>query len=248
MRSFFDPSPPLLTPRDLVLAFTGKKPEDLFLPARAIITFSPGDLRLLVNKAEGKLIDGWSPFRQIHRVPGKDTVIVKSDFGGPNIAALVEELSAFGVRELILWGYCGAIDPGLRFGDIIVSSGALREDGVSSHYTGDDEQVVHSDWFQEWGDRTKNQGFASGVVWSCDAIYRETKAKVAQYREMGVKGVEMEAASFYSVCRFLGVKGIAFLVVSDLFNQETWSGGFRSKAFKEGAKKLSDFILKEGIQ
>jgi uridine phosphorylase len=248
LRKFYDPSPPLLTPRGLVSALTGSKPEDLLLPDRAIITFNLKDLKDVVSKAGGGLVEGWLPFKQIHRIAGRNTVIVKSEIGGPHIAALIEELSAFGVKEFIIWGYCGAIDRNLRIGDIIVSSGALREDGVSYHYSTDDEDFIHTDWLGEWREPAKKHGFAEGVIWSCDAIYRETQAKVARFREMGIKAVEMEVASVYSVCQFLGLKAIAFLVVSDLFTEDTWQGGFRTKNFKEGVRRLSRFILEQGVR
>ncbi len=248
MKRFFDPSPSLLTPRCLVSALTGRKPEDLSLPDRAIITFNRGDFGRLAYKAQAEPVEAWTPFRKIHRVKGKDTIIVRSNFGGPNIAALIEELAAFGVKEFIVWGYCGAIDADLGFGDIVAASGALREDGVSSHYLDDESDVVSSNWFGEWENHLTRYGFASGIIWSCDAIYRETTAKIARYGRMGVKGVEMEAASFYSVCRFLDVRGIAFLVVSDCFTHESWSGGFRSNDFRVGAKRFSRFILDEAIR
>ncbi|MBA4419394.1 MAG: hypothetical protein C0392_16040 [Syntrophus sp. (in: bacteria)] len=260
MKRFFDPSPPLLTPFDIISALTGKKKGDLLLPSRAIITFSLGDLKYILNRSKGRLIEGWSRFRQIYHIEtprckqrgiipieGQETVVTRSHFGGPNIAALVEELAAFGVKEFILWGYCGSIDRNLAIGDIIISRGALREDGVSYHYLDDNNDFIYSDWFDSWADLARGRGFNPGTIWSCDAIYRETKAKIARHRNMGISGVEMEVASFYSVCKFKGVKGIAFLVVSDLFHDEGWTGGFRTREFKDGVKKLAAFILEEGI-
>jgi uridine phosphorylase len=239
----FDPSRPVLSPHDIVSAFTKSAPGDLALPRRAIITFSGGDLNHILSRSKGTLVGAWSGFRQIYHLDGFQTVAVCSSFGGPNISALVEELAAFGVREFVIWGYCGGIDPSLAIGDIIISKNALREDGVSSHYMENDDPLVSSNWFDAWVGKAKDQEFRTGTVWSCDAIYRETRDKVTRYRQMGISGVEMEAASFYSVCNHLGVKGIAFLVVSDLLTEDSWVPGFRTKPFKAGAKRLSQFIL-----
>jgi uridine phosphorylase len=239
----FDPSGPVLSPHDIVSAFTKSAPGELALPKRAIVTFSGGDLNHILSRSKGTLIEAWSRFRQIYRLGGSQTVVISSSFGGPNIAALVEELAAFEAQEFVIWGYCGGIDPSLAVGDVLISKSALREDGVSSHYMENDEPVVFSNWFEAWADKAKDQGFRTGTVWSCDAIYRETRDKVTRYRQMGISGVEMEAASFYSVCNHLGVKGIAFLVVSDLLTEDSWVPGFRTKPFKAGAKRLSQFIL-----
>ncbi len=110
---------------------------------------------------------------------------------------------------------------------------ALKEDGVSYHYHGEDDSFVRSNWFDAWAPHAAAQGFHEGVIWTCDAIYRETVAKIARFRDMGVSAVEMETASFYSVSRYRDVKGVAFLVVSDLLSGDKWVGGFRTKPFKD---------------
>jgi uridine phosphorylase len=239
----FDCSRPVLSPHAIVSAFTKSAPGELVLPKRAVVTFNGGDLNHILSRSKGALVEPWSRFRHIYRLTGFQTVAICSSFGGPNISALVEELTAFGVEEFVVWGYCGGIDPSLVIGDILISKAALREDGVSSHYMENDDPVVSSNWLDAWAGIAKDQGFRAGTVWSCDAIYRETRDKVIRYRQMGISGVEMETASFYSVCNHLGVKGIAFLVVSDLLTENSWVPGFRTKPFKAGAKKLSQFIL-----
>ena len=248
MNRFFDPTQPVLSPYDIVFAFTKESREELALPGRAIITFNNGDLNYLTSRSNGKLVGSWAGFRQIYTLSGSATIALCSSFGGPNICALVEELAAFGVEEFVLWGYCGGIDPSLAIGDILMPRDALREDGASFHYMENDDLSASSGWLDEWIEKTKDEGFRSGTVWTCDAIYRETRGKVARYRQMGVSGVEMETASFYSVCKHLGLKGIAFLVVSDLLTEGSWVPGFKTKPFRAGAKKLSQFILDHVIE
>jgi len=247
LKRFFDSSPPLLNPHDLVLAFTGKTADELALPERAIVVFDSGDLKRVLNKKKHRLIDAWLNFRWIYRIEESNTVITRSYFGGPNIAALVEELAAFGVKEFVIWGYAGGIDDRLMIGDIITAKGALKEDGASYHYIDVDkaanDDFVYTDWFEAWEGHAKDRGFREGIIWSCDAIYRETREKVRKYRETGISAVEMEVASFYAVCTFKRVKGIAFLVVSDLLRDEGWTGGFRTKQFQDGVRKLSGFML-----
>lgn len=247
MKRFFDPSPLLLTPADIVSTFTGKKREELSLPERVIITFNTGDLKSILNKSKGNLIGAWSHFRPIYRIEKSNTVIIRSYLGGPNIAATVEELSAFGVKEFVLWGYCGGIDSSLEIGNVILVRGALREDGISYHYLKDREAFVYSDWVGAWKHCVKEWGFFEGTVWSCDALYRETQSKIKRYRKMGISAVEMEVASFYAVCKYKEVMGIAFLIISDIFRDRGWEGGFFTKPFKEGVRRLSDFMLKEVV-
>jgi uridine phosphorylase len=220
MRSFFDRSAPVLTPADLVLALTGAKPEALRLPQLAVIVFSPADLGRLVKETAAEALPEWRPFKRLYRPRGKETVLVRSPIGGPALAALVEELAAFGVRDFCLLGYCGGIGAGVSVGDIILATAAIREEGVSGHYLESEDELVESEWAAQWEPSSKKAGILPGIVWTCDALYRETAEKVGRYAARGVLGVEMETASFYAVCSRKGLKGAAFLVVSDLLRRE----------------------------
>ena len=242
MRSFFDPSPPALKPADIVLTFTNASAQSLLLPKRALIVFTPADLKLLVRETVAGIIPEWRPFKRLYRPEGKVTVLTRSLFGGPSIAALAEELAAFGVREFCVWGYCGGIGAAAPVGDIILVTAALREDGISYHYLDGEEEFVPSDWAAEWEQRAETAGFLTGTVWSSDALYRETVDKVARYNARGILGVEMEVASLYSVCRQKGLKAVAFLVVSDMVRSEGWQSGFNSSALKRGTRRLAGFI------
>ncbi len=187
--------------------------------------------------------NAWQPFRTIYRVAGASTIVTGCSIGGPNIAALVEEMAAFGVKECVLWGYCGALRDDINIGDVVIAKRALREEGVSFHYLDEETDFVESSWCEEWAYAKDDYGFREGTVWSCDALYRETEEKISRYGKRGVLGVEMETASFYAVCRHKGIRGIAFLVVSDVFHHSFWKSGFRTKPFREGVRRLTGFVL-----
>jgi uridine phosphorylase len=247
LRRFFDQSPLVLRPSEAVLTFTGSRPEELLLPERAVIVFHEGDIKRIAASVQAVKIDAWSRFKTIYRLGAGHTVITRSFIGGPNIAALVEELSAFGVKEFVMWGYCGGIATGLDIGNIIVAKGALREDGTSYHYLKEADAHVYSNWLEYWKEGARDHNFSEGMIWSCDAIYRETVGKVERYREMGLSAVEMEVASFYAVCRYREVKGVAFLVVSDLLRDGKWIEGFSKRRFKNGVNALSAFIIQKVV-
>ena len=247
MKKLFDSSRPVLKPTDIVQAFTGKNLEELQLPRRAIITFSIGDAKTLLKNAHQKPIKAWSPFRILFPIVNSETIATRCYFGGPNIAALVEELSAFGVHEFVLWGYCGGISNDTTIGDVLVAQGALRQDGVSFHYLDDTDNFVYTNWFHKWQKKAVEAGIRPAMIWSCDALYRETRNKIISFKKMGIHAVEMEVASFYAVCKSKKLKGIAFLVVSDQFRQNRWQPGFLEESFREGTRKLRDFLLEQGI-
>lgn len=184
----------------------------------------------------------------IHLLSGTSTAAIRSSFGGPNIAALMEELSAFGVREFVLWGYCGGMGPDRAVGDVCLAKSALREEGISWHYLPDDDDMVSSRWADDWVPVAAEAGFPVVDIWTTDAIYRETLSKIDACVGRGISAVEMEVASFYAVARAKGLKAIAFLIVSDLFsNNGTWTSGFHTKAFREGTRKLARFMNEKAV-
>jgi len=247
LRSLFDSSIPVLKAHTLVKTFTGRTAEELQLSQRAIITFNLGDVKAIIHNSQQKPIKAWSNFRSLFLIDGSKTIVTRCFFGGPNIAALVEELSAFGVQEFILWGYCGGISEDVALGDLLVAEKALRQDGVSYHYLSNTDEFVAAPWFRPWRTIAVAAGIRPALIWSCDALYRETKNKISAYRKMGIHAVEMEVASFYAVCTARKLKGIAFLVVSDRFDQNTWQPGFLDQSFRNGARMLKDFLLENGI-
>ena len=206
-----------------------------------------GDVKALLKNTHQKPIKTWSGFRSIFRIDNTETVITRCLFGGPNVAALVEELSAFGVREFVLWGYCGGISDDLSVGDMLIAEGALRQDGVSYHYLDSTDDFVYTGWLHKWQKTAVTSAIRPALIWSCDALYRETRNKINRYKKMGIEAVEMEIASFYAVCLSKRLKGIAFLVVSDLFRKGKWQPGFFEKPFKEGTHRLREFLLEHAI-
>ncbi|MBR3874010.1 MAG: hypothetical protein IKJ26_07540 [Clostridia bacterium] len=48
------------------------------------------------------------------------------------------------------------------------------------------------------------------------AVYRQTFSKEQLWREKGAVCVDMETSAVFSVAKYLGVKAIALLMVSDL--------------------------------
>jgi uridine phosphorylase len=143
-----------------------------------------------------------------------------------------------------VWGYCGGIAADVRIGDVILATAAFREEGVSSHYLENDDELVGSEWAAQWELPSKKALFLAGPVWTCDALYRETTEKVTRYAERGVLGVEMEVASFYAVCKQKGLKATAFLVVSDVVRPDRWESGFKNAHLQKGTARLSAYIRK----
>ena len=57
-------------------------------------------------------------------------------------ALTMEKLIALGARQIILFGWCGAIAPNLHVGDILVPARALSGEGTSRYYGSDGKRVL----------------------------------------------------------------------------------------------------------
>ena len=62
---------------------------------------------------------------------GRPLSIQSTGMGGPSAAIVLQELAELGVRRAIRVGTCGALDPELVHGELVVAADSLAEDGAS---------------------------------------------------------------------------------------------------------------------
>jgi len=167
--------------------------------------------------------------------------------GAPYAAMMLESLIAWGSRQVIFFGWCGSIDPYVRTGDIIIPDEAVVDEEASRHYLGEGIRSVKptSDLTQVLRKTFAERGIYTheGPVWSTDAVYRETKAKVRHHQKAGILGVEMELSALFSVGRYRSVSVAGVLVVSDELSTLTWQPGFKSPEFQLGRTAAIEGIL-----
>lgn len=166
--------------------------------------------------------------------------------GAPYAAMLLETLIAWGARKIIFLGWCGAVSEEVRIGDIIVPTSAVIDEGTSRHYAAADSgsSAASSSMVSSITQAlaTNHINFHAGVVWSTDAVYRETREKVEQYQRAGVLAVEMEISALYSVAQFRCAALGAILVVSDELSSFSWRPGFKHDGFIQGRQTACRII------
>jgi len=108
---------------------------------------------------------------------------------------------------------------------VIIPTGAIRDEGTSYHYAPPDATVVpHPRALAAIDDVLSEAGVPHdrGLVWTTDAFFRETSAKVARRREAGCLAVEMEAAAMFAVAAFRGAAYAQLLYAGDDVSAEEW--------------------------
>ena len=65
---------------------------------------------------------------------GVKVSVTSSGIGGPSTAIAMEELSLCGVDTFIRVGTCGAMQPGIIGGDLVIATGSVRMEGTTREY------------------------------------------------------------------------------------------------------------------
>ena len=170
--------------------------------------------------------------------------------GAPYAAMLLETLIAWGVKKIVFLGWCGAISDTVKIGDIIVPTSAIIDEGTSTHYLPDN---THSQPFPEIIAQAhkllqeRDIKFHQGAIWSTDAVFRETPAKVEYFQKMNALAVDMETSCLFTVAKFRDVEIGGVLVVSDELSAFKWRPGFKDERFIEG-RQTACRVVKELCQ
>ncbi len=170
--------------------------------------------------------------------------------GAPAAAMFLETLIAWGARKFLYFGWCGAIAPQIKIGDIIVPTGAVINEGTSRHYhAGLNQTAVPSPGINDAIRRALEahaQPYHDGLIWTTDAIFRETPAKVTSFQEQGALGVEMETSALFTVADYHKVEMGCVLAVSDELATLKWQPGFKDERFKKSRAVIAELITMLG--
>src|SRR6266571_4802434 len=67
-------------------------------------------------------------------VDGVPVSTMSTGMGGPSVAIGVEELAELGVHTFLRVGTCGAAQPEIKVGDLVIAIGSVRSEGTPNGY------------------------------------------------------------------------------------------------------------------
>ncbi len=148
--------------------------------------------------------------------------------GAPAMGMALEVLIALGVKELVLMGIAGSLQPEVLAGDIVLCNGAVADEGLSAHYTAEKFLSPSAALTKRLDACLTKAGLDhhTGPTWTTDAIFRETAEEVAFYQKKNILTVEMEASAFFAICEQKKVKAAAAFAISDELYQLKWEPHF----------------------
>lgn len=182
---------------------------------------------------------------------GRRASLVGPCMGSAASAYVLERLIAHGIRNVIMLGLCGSINREARIGSLVAPVGARIEEGVSGHYISGDRRAFPGKMALTAVRTTlENSGrsYHLGPIWTTDAVFRETKAKVMAYGERGLLAVEMEASALFTVAAYRGIELAALLVVSDELFDLRWRMGFTRPRFLTACRHACRMALEAAFR
>ncbi|PSP74654.1 uridine phosphorylase [Halobacteriales archaeon QH_6_68_27] len=230
---------------------------------------SPGDVAdsvLLPGNPErvAKITDAWDDHEAVahHReyrtatgtYDGTPISVTSTGIGSPSAAIAVEELARVGADTFLRVGSCGAIREEASVGDLVITAGAVRQEGTSKAYVREDYPAVADD-------RVVNALVAAaerlgydyhvGLTASTDSFYAGqgrpgfegfeaagSDELVANLRAANVLNFEMEAAAVTTLANLYGLRAGAVCTV--YANRVT--GEFRTEGERKAAKCASEAV------
>jgi len=172
--------------------------------------------------------------------------VASTGIGAPSTAILIEELANLGATTLIRVGNSGGLDPTLGLGDLVVTTGAVRDDGTSRAYVAPEyPAVAHYEVVAALAQAAERSGhpWRAGVTWSLDAFYARNarsgnagellsmshgaywtpahEEKIRSMQAAGVLNCEMEAGILLTLAGLFRLRAGCLCVVSD---RTPWPG------------------------
>ncbi|ADJ15595.1 nucleoside phosphorylase [Halalkalicoccus jeotgali] len=155
--------------------------------------------------------------------------VTSTGIGGPSAAIAVEELARVGADTFIRVGSCGAIQEGMAVGDLVITTGAVRQEGTSDEYVREDYpasadyEVVCA--LVAAAERL-GYDYHTGITMSADSFYAGqgrpgfegfeaagSTALVEELRDANVKNIEMEASAILTIANVYGLRAGAICSV-----------------------------------
>ena len=169
---------------------------------------------------------------------GELVAVTSTGIGGPSAAIAMEELCNLGVDTFIRIGTCGGIALPVKSGDLVIATGAVRQEGTSHEYLPPGYPAVAAfEVVEALVNAARKAGvpYHAGVVQCKDSFYGQHSPKrmpVADlllyqweaWKKSGVLASEMESAALFCCAAARGVRcGSVFSVV---WNQERKALGY----------------------
>jgi uridine phosphorylase len=169
--------------------------------------------------------------------------VTSTGIGGVSAGIAVEELKNVGVKGMIRIGSCGALQQDLQLGDLVIASGAVRNDGASYAYINKAYPAIpDTDLLFHVLKAAKETGIKhyTGIVRCHDSFYTDQEQEIDKYwSEKGILASDMETAALFVIGRLRGIKTASILNVV-VEKEGSLEGGINGYVEEDAVSKLGE--------
>ncbi|MCH5586074.1 nucleoside phosphorylase [Shimazuella sp. AN120528] len=148
---------------------------------------------------------------------GLDVLVTSTGIGGASTGIAVEELKNVGINTMIRIGSCGALQDGMRLGDLVIANGSVRHDGASVSYIEKSYPAIpDTHLLFHLVNTAKDCQYPHhlGVIRSHDSFYTDHEAEIDQFwGAHGVLAGDMESAALFVIGRLRQIRTASILNV-----------------------------------
>lgn len=162
----------------------------------------------------------------------EEICLCQAPVGAAAATQLLDWLIAYGVKEIISAGSCGALED-FPENIFLIPKKALRDEGTSYHYMAPSRYVrIDVVALRAIETTLKEHGldYIEVISWSTDGFFRETKEKVLYRKEEGCSVVEMECSALAACAQMRGAIWGEILFTADSlanieqYDERNWGG------------------------
>lgn len=218
---------------------------DMTLPSKCVYAFLGEYIDEYANQSETKQVGTFNSATKdypiyITRYKGKEICFCQAPVGAAAATQLMDFLIAYGVKEIISAGSCGALE-NFPEGTFLVPYRALRDEGTSYHYAPPSRFMDIDILARNAIEQTITEHgmeYSEILTWSTDGFFRETKEMVAYRKSEGCAVVEMECSALAACAKFRNVTWGMILYTADSlanvekYDERNWGGNASEYALR----------------
>jgi uridine phosphorylase len=144
-------------------------------------------------------------------------VLYSCVYGAPRAVEPVDLFSRLGTRLVVLIGSCGALQPQIRLGDIVLPRRVRIGEGASQYYGGGEWADADEIWIQVARAELKRRGLAvhEGAFLTTSALFAQSAALIDNWTSRGYLGVDMETSAVFTAAHAVGMEAVSVVFAWD---------------------------------
>ena len=200
----------------------------------------------------------------VGELDGVKVAVTSTGIGGPSAAIAVEELHQCGADSMLRVGTCASTSEKVSLGDVVIPNGAVRMEGVSTHYLPieypavPDFQVVKA---VEQAAQKLEFPYNVGVTITKASFYTQTTPetkpvgpelvyKWQAYEKGGATSTSMECSVLFCVGASLGIRTSSVMISATNFGEysndaDDYPSGWEERAIEVGIEAMKIMIRKD---